>query len=148
MERNVKCLTMVAQLSMTSRSKPFLLAASSAALLFSVARSAFAEDAWFGRDKALHFGVSAAIGGAGYGLSSLVFDDRALRVLSAAGLALAAGIGKELYDASGHGTASWKDLTWDAAGTTVGVGLCFSVDWALSRRNRAPSSQARLSLRF
>lgn len=133
---------------MTPRRKPVLVAAGSAALLFSFARAAFAEDAWWGRDKALHFGVSAALGGAGYGLSSLVFDDRALRVISSAGLALAAGIGKELYDASGHGTASFKDLTWDAAGTTFGVGLCFSLDLALSKRDRPASSHARVNLRF
>jgi putative lipoprotein len=139
---------MIAQFPMPPPRKPVLLAASSAALLFSMARSAFADDSWWGRDKALHFGVSAAIGGAGYGLSSLVFEDRALRVISSAGLALAAGVGKELYDASGHGTASYKDLTWDLAGTTLGVGLCFSLDWALSRRDRPAASQARLNLRF
>jgi len=133
---------------MTPPCRPLILGLSSAALLFGAPRSALAEDSWWGRDKALHFGVSAALGAAGYGLSSLVFEDRAVRVAASAGLALAAGIGKELYDASGHGTASVKDLTWDAAGTTLGVGLAFTLDWALSRKDRPSATAARLELRF
>lgn len=42
----------------------------------------------------------------------------------AAGLiALAAGIGKELWDKYHGGVPSWGDVAWDAAGVLVGVGL-------------------------
>ena len=50
-----------------------------------------------------------------------------------ASLALAAGIGKELWDLGGHGDASWKDLTWDAVGTATGVLTARAIDWVVGR---------------
>lgn len=64
----------------------------------------------------------------GYAASAPVFDGFTARAVSGASLALSAGVAKELYDATGAGTASWKDLAWDAAGTLVGVGLALAVD--------------------
>ena len=88
-------------------------------------------DPWFGRDKALHFSASAVIASGGYGLSRLAFDDRRPCLLIGGGLAAAAGIGKELYDLSGHGDASFRDLTWDAIGTATGLLVAWLVDRSL-----------------
>src|SRR5262249_17867894 len=57
----------------------------------------------------------------GYTLGAAFWEDRGARLASGAVLALTAGIGKELYDLSGHGDASWKDFTWDVIGTATGL---------------------------
>ena len=89
-------------------------------------------DPWFGPDKALHFGISAGLAGGGYALSALVLEKPWQRAVTGAGFSLLLGAGKELYDLSGHGDASWKDFTWDVAGTAVGVGIALLVDAAIT----------------
>jgi putative lipoprotein len=73
-------------------------------------------DRWFGADKAKHY------------FSAVFVQSMTFTALRSAGLshkvsfagatvtAGAASVGKELWDRAGHGTPSWKDLTWDAAG--------------------------------
>src|SRR5262245_59599488 len=78
-------------------------------------------DPWFGPDKALHFGASAALSAAGYGLAAARTRKTAPRFILGASLALAAGVGKELVDLRGGGTASYRDLAWDALGTATGL---------------------------
>ena len=95
------------------------------------AASAADPDPWFGADKALHFGASAALAGGAYGLSAAFTDTRYVRLLAGGGVALAAGAGKELYDLSGHGDPSWRDFTWDVIGTIVGLGLAWGLDLAV-----------------
>jgi putative lipoprotein len=99
-----------------------------AAFALAAPAQASEEDPWWGRDKALHFGVSAGLGASGYALSSLAFESRLERAAAGAAFSLTLGAGKELYDLSGGGDASWKDFTWDVAGTSVGVGLALLVD--------------------
>jgi putative lipoprotein len=100
-------------------------------------------DPWFGRDKALHFAASASIAVVAYGGTALATDDRPTRVVVSASVALGAGILKELWDLSGHGDASWRDLTWDVVGTTTGVLFAYGLDWAIARlRKRAPARDA------
>ena len=48
-------------------------------------------------------------------------------------VALGAGLIKEAWDLSGHGDASWRDLTWDVVGTTTGVLLAYAIDWTIAR---------------
>lgn len=86
------------------------------------------HDPWFGRDKALHFGASAALAAGGYAASAIVFEAPAARLVSGAGVALTAGVAKELDDLSGEGDASWRDLTWDVVGTGVGLLAAWLVD--------------------
>jgi len=93
-------------------------------------------DPWFGHDKKLHFEVSAALASGGYGAAALVTDDRRARLAVGGGFALSAGVAKELWDLSGHGDASWRDLTWDAVGTVTGLALAYAVDWAAQRTTR------------
>jgi uncharacterized protein YfiM (DUF2279 family) len=127
----------------------WLLSASAALGISCAAAPAHAEDAWWAKDKALHFGVSAGIGAAGYAASSLVFESRTARASAGAGLALSAGVGKEIYDSLGHGDPSWKDLTWDLAGAVVGVGLALALDVALSSPRRGGDrARAGLVLHF
>jgi putative lipoprotein len=96
------------------------------------------SDPWFGRDKALHFGASASIAVVVYAGSSFKTEHRPTRAAAAFSVALGAGILKETWDLTGHGDASWRDLTWDVVGTTTGVLFAYAIDWAISRL-RGPS---------
>jgi putative lipoprotein len=117
-------------------------------------RAAAADpDPWLGPDKALHFGVSVALGGGGYALSALFLERPWQRALAGSGFSLTLGAGKELYDLSGHGDASWKDFTWDVAGTAVGVGIALLVDAIASGEKRdrpkpAPPSGRTMQMAF
>lgn len=102
---------------------------------------AAAQDDWLGRDKALHFGVSAAISASGYGLSAFWLERPAWRALAGASTALAAGAGKEIWDAAGHGDPSARDFTWDLAGALTGVGVALGVDFLVRHVRRTPAEQ-------
>jgi putative lipoprotein len=107
----------------------WLLSTLIAVRLFVAARAARADDdPWFGRDKALHFTLSAAIAGGGYAIAVPLTDDRRWRVAAGAGLAIAAGAGKEISDRYDGGDASWRDFTWDLIGTATGVGVAWLID--------------------
>ena len=103
------------------------------ALLLSTPALGQSADPWFGRDKALHFGLSAGLAGAGYVGGALVFEEDWAPLASGAGLALSLGIAKELWDLSGRGTASFRDLAWDAAGTATGLLTAWAIDRLLVR---------------
>lgn len=109
-----------------------LLAGLVCPLLCGWAAGAQAQDDWLGRDKALHFSVSAGLAGASYGVGSLVLEERWQRALLAGSVSLSAGLAKEAYDWAGPGHASGRDLVWDLLGCLVGVGVAWLVDLALS----------------
>lgn len=48
---------------------------------------------------------------------------RALPWWGAGLIALAVGVGKEIWDKYHNGVPSWKDLAWDFLGVAVGTGL-------------------------
>jgi putative lipoprotein len=107
-----------------------------AALLTSRPGAALAQedrDPWFGHDKALHFGASVMLASGGYAATSLVTDDRRVRLAVGGGFALSLGVAKELWDLEGHGDPSWRDLTWDVVGTVTGLALAAAIDWTISR---------------
>ncbi|MDF2692208.1 MAG: putative lipoprotein [Labilithrix sp.] len=85
-------------------------------------------DPWFGKDKALHFGVSAGIASVSYAAAATIFDARGHALLAAGGVTLAVGAGKELFDLAGYGDPSWKDFAADVAGMIVGLAVAWSVD--------------------
>lgn len=85
-------------------------------------------DPWFGPDKALHFGASAAISASGYGIGTALWPDRTRPLVLGAGLGAAAGVGKEVLDLAGFGEPSWRDLAWDGIGVVVGLALAWSID--------------------
>ena len=97
-------------------------------------------DPWFGRDKALHFGVSAVIASSTYAIMTTQFRPRYQPLLISAGFTLAIGAGKEGLDALGYGDPSWKDFAWDVIGTVVGLG----VGWGIDLAARGVSSRAPL----
>jgi putative lipoprotein len=124
---------------MAFRSSAAVLAAPLALALLTAPAPAAADpprpidpDPWFGRDKALHFGVSAALAGGGYAVSSLAVQGMPERAAIGASVALAAGIAKEMLDLAGLGDPSWKDFTWDVIGTATGIGVSLTVDWAVT----------------
>jgi uncharacterized protein YfiM (DUF2279 family) len=93
--------------------------------------------------------VSAGLSAGGYAASALVLERPWQRAVAGATFALSAGIAKELWDLSGHGDPSWKDLAWDGIGTGVGVGLALGVDLLLfRRRGDAAPSRVALVIRF
>jgi putative lipoprotein len=100
-------------------------------------------DEWFGHDKALHFGATFVISAGGYGAAALLSEDVRVRLAAGAVLGIGAGAGKELWDLSGHGDASWRDFTWDVVGTAAGLAFAAAIDcaihWTISRlARRAP----------
>jgi len=114
------------------------LALAGAVLLLGPAARAQDADPWFGPDKTLHFAASASIAVVVYAGVSFKTDDRPTRVAAATTFALGAGLLKEAWDLSGHGDASWRDLTWDVIGTTTGVLIAYGIDWMVGRL-RGPS---------
>ena len=98
-------------------------------LLF--APGARADDDWLGKDKALHFGASALIAGGTYAVSAPFFKARYPPLVIGAAFTLAVGGIKEGIDATGSGTPSWKDFTWDAIGTATGLLVAWLVDFAI-----------------
>ena len=73
-------------------------------------------DRWFAEDKVKHFFTSAFVQSFGYGSLRAAGASHPAALAGASAATGAAGIGKEVYDAQGHGTASLRDLVWDAAG--------------------------------
>lgn len=93
------------------------------------AAPAWADDGWWGRDKALHLTLSAGLTGGAYALSGLWWTEPAPRLMASGALGLAAGVGKELLDLLAHGRPSFRDLVWDG----VGIALGLTVSWLLDR---------------
>jgi putative lipoprotein len=89
---------------------------------------AAAPDPWFGRDKALHFGATFTLASGGYAGTALFSERQGVRAAAGAGLGLGAGIAKEIYDRYAGGDASFRDLTWDVAGTATGVLVSYLLD--------------------
>lgn len=123
------------------RLTPFAVA--TALLASSVAHAD--PDPWLGQDKALHFGFSSVLAIGGYTAATVFSDSPKVRLAYGGSVALLAGIGKELYDFGGHGTPSWKDLTWDVVGAAVGLAISWAVDTFVAprfapRRATAPAA--------
>ena len=95
-------------------------------------------DSWLGRDKALHFTVGTGAASGAYGLSALVFDGRDRRVTTGIAVSLAGSAGKEWYDRSRGGHASWRDFTWGAVGAATGVTIAWLIDRARHRKASRP----------
>ena len=89
---------------------------------------AAARDDWFGRDKALHFGATFALAGAGYAGGAAVSTEPVVRLGCGAMVAMGAGIAKEMYDRVSGGDPSLRDLTWDAIGTATGLLSAWLID--------------------
>ena len=89
--------------------------------------AAGAEDKWRGADKAKHFGAGAGIAAGGYVVAAPLTDQTRWRIVLGTGAGLGASAFKELRDRR-RGTPSWRDFTWGAAGTGVGVLVAWLID--------------------
>lgn len=78
------------------------------------------SDPWFGQDKALHFSATALLACDGYATAAVFSKRESVRLAAGAGVALAAGTAKEVYDRYAGGDASMRDLAWDAVGAATG----------------------------
>ena len=106
--------------------------------------SAGAQDRWLAQDKGLHFGASALLAGAGYAASTLLVDEPWRRAALGGGFALTLGVAKEIYDATGRGDPSLRDLTWDVIGCVFAAGVSMLLDHAL--RAERPAAPAPLGI--
>ena len=95
-----------------------------------------------GQDKALHLVVSAAVAGFGYTLAAQLFEPAWPRAVMGGGLALAAGIGKEVVDVLGAGSFDWLDLTFDLLGAGLGLLISVAVDVTFAHHRRRRRSLA------
>jgi uncharacterized protein YfiM (DUF2279 family) len=86
-------------------------------LVFSLARPGSpAPDSWHGEDKLKHFVTGAFVQSFGYGVLRRTGVSHSLALAGATTATATLSVGKEVWDARGHGTPSGKDLVWDAAG--------------------------------
>lgn len=93
-----------------------------------VPRAPSDRDPWFGRDKALHFTVSALIQGAAHAGLRWRGASYAQASWGAAGATAIAGVGKELWDRHQHRDFSLRDLTWDGIGGVTGAVIVRQID--------------------
>jgi putative lipoprotein len=104
-------------------------------------------DPWWGKDKARHFGASAALAMGGYAAAAPFTERPPLRLASGAALALSLGIAKELADRHTGGDPSLRDLTWDLAGTATGLCTAWLIDrWLFGGRGSGERPIARSKL--
>jgi putative lipoprotein len=96
-----------------------------------------------GHDKLLHFGATSTLALVGYAGASLATDDRPTRLTMSLALPLAAGIAKEMWDETGRGDASWRDLTWDVIGAASGALLATAIDWIVRSATASETSGTR-----
>lgn len=92
------------------------------------------RDPWLGPDKALHFSLSAGLAGGGYAVGATLFEEPPPRLIVGGALALGLGVAKELYDLTGAGDPSWRDLAWDVIGTATGLAIAWAIDHFFFRR--------------
>ena len=76
----------------------------------------------------MHFSSCLLISADGYAASSLATRAPAVRLATGAGVAIAAGAAKEVYDRYSGGDASLRDLTWDVVGAATGSVLSWLID--------------------
>ena len=75
-----------------------------------------AGDKWFSSDKVKHFFMAAFVQSGAFGGLRLAGAERSASLIGASIVSSGFSIGKEIRDSRSGGTASGKDLVWDAAG--------------------------------
>jgi uncharacterized protein YfiM (DUF2279 family) len=111
------------------KSRAFVAAAILGVSLFHGTPAVASEsDPWLGPDKPKHFAATFVLASGGYAGASFFDERRGTRLLVGGSLAMGVGVAKELWDLSGHGDPSWRDLTWDAFGTAAGLLTSWLVD--------------------
>jgi len=85
-------------------------------LLF--AQAAVGNDRWFGVDKIKHFFMSAFVTSVSYSALQAAGANRRTAMTGAVGASISLGVARELYNRRTT-QFSFKDLSWDAAGTAT-----------------------------
>lgn len=85
-------------------------------LVFSLHGGAPAADPWFSADKLKHFFGAAFVQSASYSALRAAGVSHGISLGGASAVTVGASLGKEWWDARGHGNASARDLVWDGAG--------------------------------
>jgi uncharacterized protein YfiM (DUF2279 family) len=75
-----------------------------------------AGDSWWGVDKVKHFFMGAFVQSVAYSAIRAAGARHNASLVGAAGVTAAVSTAKEFWDARSGGTASARDLVWDAAG--------------------------------
>lgn len=94
----------------------------------------YAEPFW-GSDKALHFGVGGAIGGATYGALWITWDNLPIlpRVAMSMSMGTLVGLGKEVYDAGRDDNVfSGFDLLWTFWGSLLASSSLGFLEWLVT----------------
>jgi uncharacterized protein YfiM (DUF2279 family) len=73
-------------------------------------------DSWFGVDKVKHFFMGALVQSVAYSAIRASGGSHDASLAGATGVTASVSIAKEFWDAHSGGTASARDLVWDAAG--------------------------------
>jgi uncharacterized protein YfiM (DUF2279 family) len=80
-------------------------------------------DRWLSSDKAKHFFTAAFVQSASFSGLRTMRLGRHDALIGATAIASVVSVGKEIYDWHSGGSASVKDLTWDAAGIVAATAL-------------------------
>ena len=98
-------------------------------LVFTLAGAprAHPADGWLAQDKVKHFFTAAFVQSFGYGSLRAAGVSHGLALAGATTATVAVSLGKEAWDARGHGTPSVKDVVWDAAGAGAATALLVKV---------------------
>jgi len=84
------------------------------------------HDPWLAEDKLQHFALSFGVTAFSYAAARTALDPDP--ALATAGIvALAAGVGKEIYDVRRGQHFSLRDLAWDAAGVALGLAFTHNI---------------------
>lgn len=86
-------------------------------LVFTLTQEGHSTDQWFGGDKLQHFFTSAFVQSMSYGALRTSGLDHGAALAGATVTTAAVGVGKEIHDLHVKNEFSFRDLTWDAAGT-------------------------------
>ena len=86
-------------------------------LVFSLTQVHRPKDPWFGGDKLQHFFTSAVVQSMSYGALRAAGVNHGPALAGATVTTLTVGVAKEVHDLQVKNEFSYRDLTWDVAGT-------------------------------
>jgi uncharacterized protein YfiM (DUF2279 family) len=86
-------------------------------LVFSLTQVQHSTDPWFGGDKLQHFFSSAFVQSMSYGALRTAGVGHGAALAGATVTTATVGVAKEMHDLHVKNEFSYRDLTWDAAGT-------------------------------
>lgn len=86
-------------------------------LIFTLTQEGHSADQWFAGDKLQHFFTSAFVQSMSYGALRTAGVGHGAALAGATVTTATVGVAKEVHDLHVRNEFSYRDLTWDAAGT-------------------------------